>query len=538
MDKGVVNVIIPCYNGSRYLSQSIDSALAQTYCPLRVLVVDDGSVDGTRAVVESYGGEVEYYYQSNQGQAAARNQGIARTTGEYVCLLDADDILLPDMVSTHVNYLEHRPECDFCHSKTLAFDHDSVMHAYAESWRPFSPWDDYLDPLSVVCAIHLGSTVMRRRVFENFGWFAEDRAIQGCEDWLFWLEAVHKGALIGQVPRVCSLYRQHDSVAGKDELTIAIRESELMVRAAALMDSYAVDAVRKRKALAYGIKSIALRWLSLGCEDEFAQLLKLAGRVYDGHKNEDLLEKLFRGRDRPPKEVLLLALAKGFLELGLRDLAAVQFVKACHRGRLREHASASGQEILYGHVLDAMKAFVNQDRPADTETPHERVGLSVQESRAVSFYQMIARAVPSAATFAAHVEHSLGMLSLCERKYHDAQMRMEQSVALNPNWLCSHLALASLAVRKGRLRKGFRHIRQALLIEPAAPVLVLIALVQEFGRKNRALGVVLQRLGLTAYFQKMTSVLSFKISRVVRSLMCYTRKSGTDRVEPQFKDSV
>ncbi|MBL8115505.1 MAG: glycosyltransferase family 2 protein, partial [Acidobacteria bacterium] len=90
MSAPAVDIVIPCFNGERFLGQTLDSALAQTHPAVHVLVVDDGSTDGTRALVEARGGRVGYLHKENGGQASARNLGIARTAAPYVCLLDAD----------------------------------------------------------------------------------------------------------------------------------------------------------------------------------------------------------------------------------------------------------------------------------------------------------------------------------------------------------------------------------------------------------------------------------------------------------------
>src|SRR5258708_19685267 len=88
-----VSVIIPCYNGRRFLSQAIDSVLVQTIVPAEIIVVDDGSTDDSAEVAESYGPPVRVIRQANQGESAARNVGIAAARGDYLLFLDAADLL-------------------------------------------------------------------------------------------------------------------------------------------------------------------------------------------------------------------------------------------------------------------------------------------------------------------------------------------------------------------------------------------------------------------------------------------------------------
>src|SRR6266446_9539630 len=96
-DQLLVSVVIPCYNQAHFLGEAIDSALAQTYPHLEIVVVDDGSTDNIAAVVARYPG-VRYFRQENQGLAAARNTGLRHSVGERLVFLDADDRLMPGAI--------------------------------------------------------------------------------------------------------------------------------------------------------------------------------------------------------------------------------------------------------------------------------------------------------------------------------------------------------------------------------------------------------------------------------------------------------
>src|SRR5918995_1252705 len=109
---GLVSVVIPCYNQAHFLVEAIESVLAQSYPRFEIVVVDDGSTDDTSEVAARYPG-VRYVYQNNQGVSAARNSGLARSEGEYVVFLDADDRLLPEALEAGLRCLEARPECAF-----------------------------------------------------------------------------------------------------------------------------------------------------------------------------------------------------------------------------------------------------------------------------------------------------------------------------------------------------------------------------------------------------------------------------------------
>lgn len=118
MIKDLVSIISPCYNGEKYVVNFIESVLHQTYSQIELIVVDDGSVDKTSEIVQSYIGKFEakkyslrYIYQHNQGQAAAVNQGLKIYSGEYLMWTDSDDILYTENVERKVNYLKQHPDC-------------------------------------------------------------------------------------------------------------------------------------------------------------------------------------------------------------------------------------------------------------------------------------------------------------------------------------------------------------------------------------------------------------------------------------------
>lgn len=116
-----VSVIIPCYNGERYIAETIESVLNQTYPVSELIVIDDGSVDGSKDVVLRYP-QVKYWHQQNQGVAAARNYAISNSSGEFVVLLDQDDRLLPRAIEIGVTALSENPDWMFVVGPCLLID--------------------------------------------------------------------------------------------------------------------------------------------------------------------------------------------------------------------------------------------------------------------------------------------------------------------------------------------------------------------------------------------------------------------------------
>lgn len=119
---GRVSIITPCYNGAKHIKETIDSVIAQTHMNWEMIVIDDGSVDGSAEIVKEYCNKesrIKLIQQKNFGSAAARNSGIRQAEGRYIALLDADDVWLPTFIEEQVEFLqENQAICVAC-----AYDH-------------------------------------------------------------------------------------------------------------------------------------------------------------------------------------------------------------------------------------------------------------------------------------------------------------------------------------------------------------------------------------------------------------------------------
>ncbi len=105
----LVSIIIPTYNYAAYLPTALESCLRQTYKNLEIIVIDDGSTDNTKDVIDRYRGRIVYIFQENAGVSAARNRGIASAAGDFIGFLDADDYLTEDAISTRLDILMRNP---------------------------------------------------------------------------------------------------------------------------------------------------------------------------------------------------------------------------------------------------------------------------------------------------------------------------------------------------------------------------------------------------------------------------------------------
>jgi len=110
MESRLVSVILPVYNGEKFLGEAIQSLLAQSYRPIQIIVVDDGSTDDSGNIAKSFS-EVEYHYKPNGGVATARNMALKQVRGEFIAFLDADDLWVPEKLAEQVAWLDAHPEC-------------------------------------------------------------------------------------------------------------------------------------------------------------------------------------------------------------------------------------------------------------------------------------------------------------------------------------------------------------------------------------------------------------------------------------------
>ena len=112
---GLVSIIIPCYNAERFLAETLESALGQTYRNIEIIVVDDGSTDNSGGIIRSYGDRIKAQFGPNRGASAARNLGTELARGEFIQYLDADDLLIIDAVERRIAAL-HKGAADVAYS--------------------------------------------------------------------------------------------------------------------------------------------------------------------------------------------------------------------------------------------------------------------------------------------------------------------------------------------------------------------------------------------------------------------------------------
>jgi glycosyltransferase involved in cell wall biosynthesis len=222
--RALVSVVVPSYNASRYISETLESVLSQTYRNFEVIVIDDGSKDNTSDIVADYArrdSRIRQVNQPNAGVGAARNRGIAEASGAFIAPLDADDVWYPQKLEKQVASLERKGEdwgFTYCWSKSI--------NERGEA-KPLSHWPiggDVFHALIYRNIIGNASVpLFRTSAVREVGGYrtrAEQGGVQGCEDWDITLRVAAK-YLVAEVPDYLVGYRQIPSTMSADVLGMA-----------------------------------------------------------------------------------------------------------------------------------------------------------------------------------------------------------------------------------------------------------------------------------------------------------------------------
>jgi glycosyltransferase involved in cell wall biosynthesis len=273
-----VSVIIPAYNAAAYVAQAAESALAQTFAELEVIVVDDGSSDHTGEILAIYGDRIQYIRQDNRGPSAARNVAIAHARGEYLAFLDADDLWLPQKLERQVPLLDAQPDVALAYSLATIVDGDGRERQMGG--RPQLVGQGQPQPTWMIAelipgnCIPLLTAVARRREVESAGMF--DERIAHSEDWDLWFRLSRLGPAVF-LQEALAQYRvlseARTAAVGASRLTV---EQSLFVLDKAFSVAAELNAESKGPAIAQVYVRAALAALVLSNAEQGREYLERA----------------------------------------------------------------------------------------------------------------------------------------------------------------------------------------------------------------------------------------------------------------------
>lgn len=263
----LVSVIIPVYNQERYLPAAIDSVLAQTFRDYELIVVDDGSTDGTPAIIRSYGARLRSVRKPNGGCASALNRGIQEARGEWIAWLSSDDLWEPDKLRRQVEVIGERPEVGLVFTDDLRIDSEGDVVGELRTSCPRTRLGRQLRMVRG-CYINGCTTLIRREVFEVVGLFDEEDRF--ALDYDLWFRIVRE-VEITHIPEPLVRYRIHPGQTSSNRTAMRTAGRRVLIRGLRRMGAW------------WGAVGVALHLL-----DQGAQIPWRAKNLTDGGDSSTL----------------------------------------------------------------------------------------------------------------------------------------------------------------------------------------------------------------------------------------------------------
>src|SRR5712664_1570647 len=227
----IVSVIIPAYNVSPYIGETLDSVFAQTFADYEIIVINDGSPDTEEfeCALKPFKERINYLKQDNRGASAARNTGLRAARGEFIAFLDADDLWLSNYLEEQIRFIREH-DCDLVCADAEVFSNSSRDEkTYMEALMPDAPLTGEITFLARLGAaeslITSGVLVRRERVFEA-GLF--DEALYNSQDFDLWLRLARSGSRMAYQRRTLLRYRSRDNSLSGDEVNVHRRELRVL----------------------------------------------------------------------------------------------------------------------------------------------------------------------------------------------------------------------------------------------------------------------------------------------------------------------
>lgn len=211
-----VSVILPVYNGERFVTQAIESVLAQTYKNFELIIVDDGSTDRTVDRIKPYLREpnVRYIKQRNRGLASARNTGIKSAKGRYLAFLDHDDLYTPDKLEIQVAYLTAHPEFALVHGNLDFIDETGHEYILPVPYITDASGECF-ERLFLCNAVSVPAVLVRKEYVDRIGRF--DESLRYAEDYDLWLRLAYFHSF-GHIERVFASVRKHSANMSRNSI--------------------------------------------------------------------------------------------------------------------------------------------------------------------------------------------------------------------------------------------------------------------------------------------------------------------------------
>lgn len=272
----LASIVIPTFNHGQYVGQAIRSVLDQTYRHREVVVVDDGSTDDSREVLARFGDRVRYLWQENRGLSAARNAGIRAAQGEYVGLLDADDMYEPEFLSTLVPILEGRPDAAavYCGYRFV----NRQNHPLPQQESRVIPEGQLYQALVDGNFLVPEAMLVRRRCYDEVGPF--DETLSACEDLDMWLRIAHRYVVLGTAKLLTRHRILPDSMSSDPNRQTRNRLAVMAKHFGPAREHDSLWTVSQRRAYGHSYLASTVEYLQVHDEARAYECWREAARIY------------------------------------------------------------------------------------------------------------------------------------------------------------------------------------------------------------------------------------------------------------------
>ncbi|MBS1257947.1 MAG: Chondroitin synthase [Candidatus Scalindua arabica] len=206
-----VSVIIHTFNNEKFIGETIESVLKQTYDDYEIIVIDDGSVDGTRDALQPYMQRIRYHYKENGGIASAKNAGISLSEAEFIAFLDHDDLWDPDKLKLQMEHFNSNPQIGLVYAKYTSFRNDKELRTKPD--KGYSGW--IFKELLSKSFIQTSTVMVKRECLNEVGPYDESFSLG--DEYDMFLRIARKFQC-GFIDKGLTRYRVHDRNASKDDL--------------------------------------------------------------------------------------------------------------------------------------------------------------------------------------------------------------------------------------------------------------------------------------------------------------------------------
>jgi len=222
----LVSIITPTFNRADFLPEAIESVLSQDYGNFEFLIIDDGSTDNSKEVIENYmgSGKIRYFYQENSGQSVARNKGIAEAKGEFICFLDSDNRWLPEKLSASIEAFESNPGVDIVYGDVILID-EAGKEFSRKNMKRYS--GQITKELLQDNCVSMNTTMTRTEKIREVGGFS--RHVKVADDYDLWLRLSAICAYL-YVPKLMADYRVMINQISSDKTRRFASNEEIILR--------------------------------------------------------------------------------------------------------------------------------------------------------------------------------------------------------------------------------------------------------------------------------------------------------------------